>query len=145
METSTSHQPRPATTAAQGKHAACATAKAGLQAARHLPTATHRPTGATNATAKCPPRTATTAVLRAAEAAPCPTCKQDTRLIPPLPGKSDFFGARDNSCAVLAPCTGMFFRLFSVNLYKEYTLLKSRELEELPRFRVMSWQLFQLP
>ena len=27
----------------------------------------------------------------------------------------------------------------SVNLYKEYTSLKSRELEELPRFRVMSW------
>jgi len=26
-----------------------------------------------------------------------------------------------------------------VNLYKEYTSLKSRELEELPRFRVMSW------
>ena len=29
---------------------------------------------------------------------------------------------------------------FSVNLYKEYTPLKSRELEELPRFGVMSWQ-----
>ena len=29
---------------------------------------------------------------------------------------------------------------FSGNLYKEYTSLKSRELEELPRFRVMSWQ-----
>lgn len=29
---------------------------------------------------------------------------------------------------------------FSVNLYKEYTYLKSRELEESPRFRVMSWQ-----
>lgn len=28
---------------------------------------------------------------------------------------------------------------FSLNLYKEYTSLKSRELEELPRFRVMSW------
>lgn len=27
----------------------------------------------------------------------------------------------------------------SVNLYKEYTSLKSRELEELPCFRVMSW------
>lgn len=27
-----------------------------------------------------------------------------------------------------------------VNLYKEYTSLKSRELEELPRFEVMSWQ-----
>ena len=33
-----------------------------------------------------------------------------------------------------------FFRIFSVNLYKEYTSLKSRELEELPRFEVMSWQ-----
>ena len=33
---------------------------------------------------------------------------------------------------------------FCVNLYKEYTSLKSKELEELPRFRVMSWQLSQL-
>ena len=29
---------------------------------------------------------------------------------------------------------------FFVNLYKEYTSLKLRELEELPCFRVMSWQ-----
>ena len=29
---------------------------------------------------------------------------------------------------------------FTVNLYKEYTSLKSRELEELPCFQVMSWQ-----
>lgn len=34
------------------------------------------------------------------------------------------------------------FQCFSVNLYKEYTSLKSRELEELPRFQVMSWQPF---
>ena len=34
---------------------------------------------------------------------------------------------------------------FCVNLYKKYTSLKSRELEELSRFRVMSWQPFQLP
>ena len=27
-------------------------------------------------------------------------------------------------------------KIFSVNLYKEYTSLKSRELEELPRFRL---------
>ena len=33
----------------------------------------------------------------------------------------------------------LMFHKFSVNLYKEYTSLKSRELEELPRFRVMSW------
>lgn len=33
---------------------------------------------------------------------------------------------------------------FSVNLYKEYTSLKSRELEELPRFVVMIWQPFML-
>ena len=33
----------------------------------------------------------------------------------------------------------------TVNLYKEYTSLKSRELEELPCFRVMSWQPSQLP
>ena len=32
-----------------------------------------------------------------------------------------------------------------VNLYKEYTSLESRELEELPRFGVMTWQPFQLP
>ena len=36
-------------------------------------------------------------------------------------------------------------QIYLVNLYKEYTYLKSRELEELPRFRVMSWQPFQLP
>ena len=36
------------------------------------------------------------------------------------------------------------YNIFSVNLYKEYTSLKSKELEELPRFRVMSWQLSQL-
>ena len=30
--------------------------------------------------------------------------------------------------------------IFYVNLYKEYTSLKSRELEELLRFQVMSWQ-----
>lgn len=29
-----------------------------------------------------------------------------------------------------------------VNLYEEYTSLKSRKLEELPRFRVMSWRPF---
>ena len=34
---------------------------------------------------------------------------------------------------------------FYVNLYNEYTSLKSKELEELPRFRVMSWQPSQLP
>ena len=32
------------------------------------------------------------------------------------------------------------YPLFFVNLYKEYTSLKSRELEELPCFQVMSWQ-----
>jgi len=32
----------------------------------------------------------------------------------------------------------------SVNLYKEYTSLKSRELEELPHIGVMSWQPFML-
>ena len=34
---------------------------------------------------------------------------------------------------------------YSLILQKGYTPLKSRELEELPRFRVMSWQPFQLP
>ena len=33
---------------------------------------------------------------------------------------------------------------FFVNLYKEYTSLKSRELEELPHVGVMSWQPFML-
>lgn len=32
------------------------------------------------------------------------------------------------------------YKVFSVNLYKEYTSLKSRKLEELPRFGVMTWQ-----
>ena len=44
---------------------------------------------------------------------------------------------------------GLFFyttygKGLSVNLYKEYTSLKSRELEELPRFVVMIWQPFML-
>ena len=29
---------------------------------------------------------------------------------------------------------------FPINLYKEYTSLKSRELENSPHFRIMSWQ-----
>lgn len=37
-----------------------------------------------------------------------------------------------------------FLQVISVNLYKEYTSLKSRELEELPRFVVMIWQPFML-
>ncbi|CUQ44915.1 Uncharacterised protein [Parabacteroides distasonis] len=28
---------------------------------------------------------------------------------------------------------------YYINLYKKYTYLKSKELEELPRFGVMSW------
>ena len=42
----------------------------------------------------------------------------------------------------------MFFwmlQFVDVNLYKEYTSLESRELEELARFGVMTWQPFQLP
>lgn len=38
-----------------------------------------------------------------------------------------------------------FLQVIFVNLYKEYTSLESRELEELPRFGVMTWQPFQLP
>ena len=34
---------------------------------------------------------------------------------------------------------------YSLILQKGYIYLISRELEELPRFRVMSWQPFQLP
>lgn len=37
-------------------------------------------------------------------------------------------------------CFAGVFQRFCVNLYKEYTSLKSRELEELLRFQVMSWQ-----
>lgn len=37
-----------------------------------------------------------------------------------------------------------FLQVIIVNLYKEYTSLKSRELEELPRFVVMIWQPFML-
>ncbi len=33
---------------------------------------------------------------------------------------------------------------FSVNLYKEYSYLKLRDLEELPCFGVMIWQPFRL-
>ena len=40
---------------------------------------------------------------------------------------------------------GFPLQAFFVILYKKYTSLKSRELEELSRFRVMSWQPFQLP
>lgn len=36
------------------------------------------------------------------------------------------------------------FFSFCINLYKEYTSLKSRELEELPHVGVMSWQPFML-
>ena len=39
----------------------------------------------------------------------------------------------------------IYNQIYSVILQKGYTPLKSRELEELPRFRVMSWQPFQLP
>ena len=43
------------------------------------------------------------------------------------------------------PVKVIILKIVFVNLYKEYTYLKSRELEELPCFRVMSWQPFQLP
>ena len=39
----------------------------------------------------------------------------------------------------------MNYKTYYIILQKKYTSLKSRELEELPRFRVMSWQLSQLP
>ena len=41
---------------------------------------------------------------------------------------------------VISPVFSRLFQRFCVNLYKEYTSLKSRELEELLRFQVMSWQ-----
>lgn len=36
-------------------------------------------------------------------------------------------------------------KVYFVILQREYTSLKSRELEKLPHFRVTSWQPFQLP
>lgn len=42
------------------------------------------------------------------------------------------------------PIPGVTVKIVFVNLYKEYTSLKSRELEELPRFVVMIWQPFML-
>ena len=43
-------------------------------------------------------------------------------------------------CHPKMPLKSFAIQNISLNLYKEYTSLKSRELEELPRFRVMSWQ-----
>ena len=44
-----------------------------------------------------------------------------------------FYGAFDEKTSIAE------IKNYSANLYKEYTSLKSKELEELPRFRVMSW------
>ena len=55
-----------------------------------------------------------------------------------------YFGKNKNQYELF----GIFFfyeQAYFVILQKGYTPLKSRELEELPRFRVMSWQPFQLP
>lgn len=41
-------------------------------------------------------------------------------------------------------CFARLFQRFSVNLYKEYSYLKLRDLEELPCFGVMIWQLCHL-
>ena len=62
-------------------------------------------------------------------------CSPPLSAVPPesLLGAAQITGARGQ------------IRKFWVNLYKEYTYLKSRELEELPRFGVMTWQPFQLP
>ena len=51
------------------------------------------------------------------------------QLLLPLKDGADFVGSKQT---------------IDVNLYKEYTSLKSRELEELPRFVVMIWQPFML-
>ena len=51
----------------------------------------------------------------------------------------------ENAKTILVSGMGYKAGILSVNLYKKYTSLKSRELEELPRFQVMSWQPFQLP
>ena len=51
--------------------------------------------------------------------------------------------AKDTRIASTGLCR--IIQNYFVILQKGYTPLKSRELEELPRFRVMSWQPFQLP
>ena len=51
-----------------------------------------------------------------------------------------YLGVLRSSLAFVPGVRSVFF----VNLYKEYTSLKSRELEELPRFVVMIWQPFML-
>ena len=51
------------------------------------------------------------------------------QLLLPLKEGADFVGSKQT---------------IVVNLYKEYTSLKSRELEELPHIGVMSWQPFML-
>ena len=71
-----------------------------------------------------------------------------------LPGRGKIIlaAAHFMSCRAESPWQSVFYspiqdkiRSFCVSLYKEYTSLKSKGLEELPRFRVMSWQPFQLP
>lgn len=63
-----------------------------------------------------------------------------------IKGPMDFsigsFIIKHNTTIVVFCFNSTLSHFFYVNLYKEYTSLKSRELEELPRFQVMSWQPF---
>lgn len=63
---------------------------------------------------------------------------------PPMPGKrfprNEAVRRFSRTGGMLSDRHGANLLKISVNLYKEYTPLKSRELEELPRFGVMSWQ-----
>lgn len=47
-------------------------------------------------------------------------------------------------CGFVFALLTLLYKYFSVNLYKEYSYLKLRDLEEFPCFGVMIWQPSQL-
>ena len=51
----------------------------------------------------------------------------------------------DNGFIEGKPVKAVVLKIVIVNLYKEYSYLRLNELEELPCFGVMIWQLSQLP
>jgi hypothetical protein len=63
----------------------------------------------------------------------------------PTSRTDDVPGRKRQPRDVKKPTSPDAYKIYSEILQKGYTPLKSRELEELPRFRVMSWQPFQLP
>ena len=58
--------------------------------------------------------------------------------------RSNFFSIHTNLPPVLICAFIKLFQKIYLNLYKEYTSLKPKELEELPCFRVMIWQPYHL-